>query len=109
MKIITIVENILKYSREARNSDKELHIRFMRHFGIILDESQIALFKKMPSLETARRIRQKLQQEGQYPADKAVGFERRFKGYTMQQRNPKADKVESVTEPKAISWLNDEV
>lgn len=110
MKISSIVASILQNSREARNSDKELLISFMEHYGICLTDTQRIMFKEMPSLETARRIRQKFQEEGKYKADSPIGRERRFKGYAMQQQAPRitAEDVEKIIEqPHAIGWLND--
>lgn len=109
MKVSAVIENILKTSREARNSDRELFIKFMEHFGLYFNDLQRNIFKDMPSLETARRVRQKLQEEGKYLADQVVGKERKFKGLSMQQRNPRSDKIEDVIEtPRAISWLTDD-
>lgn len=72
MKVTDQVENILRVSQKARNSDKELMIIYMQKFGMELSEKQIDLFRQMPAFETIRRIRQKLQEEGKYPASKEV-------------------------------------
>lgn len=108
MRVLDIVEQILSTSREARNSDKELYLRFMEYFGLRLDPTQTSIFKEMPQLETVRRIRQKLQEEGRYPADQKIGSERRFRGYSMQQRRPRSDKIENVIERRAVSWLEED-
>lgn len=110
MRVLDIVEGILKQSRESRNSDKELFIRFMENFGIHLDPTQKSIFKSMPHLESVRRIRQKLQEQGKYQADQKIGANRRFKGYSMQQRAPKvkAQDIEKIIEAShAVSWLED--
>ena len=103
------VEGILKYSREARNSDKELEIRMMQEYGMCLTESQKETFRTMPSMETIRRIRQKFQSGGQYLPDQVIAEDRHFRGLRMQQMNLDAHNVEKLTEaPKAVSWLNDD-
>lgn len=66
------VENILRVSRLARNSDTELQIIYMQKSGMNLTPEQIQTFKNLPSMETIRRIRQKLQEEGKFPADAEV-------------------------------------
>lgn len=90
MSITGDVENILSTSREARNSDKSLQITFMQKAGMGLSEGQIEAFKRMPSLETVRRIRQKLQEKGKYLADQKIKNERHWKALRMQQVSPKA-------------------
>ena len=101
IKASKLVEHILSQSREARNSDKVLIIKVMAFYGIYLDEAQQARFKKMPSTETFRRIRQKIQESGKYPADQEVGKERRYKGYRMQQygKDLKPDTIERIILP----------
>jgi hypothetical protein len=66
------VENLLKASVKARNSDIELLILYMQKSGMELSEKQIEIFRKMPSAETITRIRRKLQEEGKYEASDAV-------------------------------------
>lgn len=106
------VEKILMQSRIARNSDRYLLLQFMQNRGMELSPRQKELFLDMPSMETIRRVRQKLQSEGRYPADQKIANERKFKGLQMQQLEPKlkSDQIEKVIEPQqqAISWLNDE-
>lgn len=72
MTVTQQVTNILQASRDARNSDRELIIIYMDKFGMELTEKQKLLFREMPSTETIRRIRQKLQEDGQYPAEENV-------------------------------------
>lgn len=80
MNISERVENILKAVPATRSSDKELLIVYMQKAGMDLTPSQIALFKDLPSMETIRRIRQKLQEDGKYPASKEVE-DQRFEKY----------------------------
>jgi hypothetical protein len=60
------VEQILRKSESARNSDKALIAWFLREHGLDLDRDQLEILLTMPSLETARRERQKFQQAGKY-------------------------------------------
>lgn len=104
MKVTDKVESILKYSTKARNSDRELLIEFMQGEDMNLTPKQIEVFRHMPSLETVRRIRQKLQENGQYPADLKIKKERNFKDYRMTQNMPSAKPtvVEQIIEHHAI-------
>lgn len=77
MNVTQRVEAILRASEDARNSDTDLIVIYMQKSGMNLTEDQIAKFKRMPSTETIRRIRQKLQEQGKYPASDAVN-ERRY-------------------------------
>lgn len=101
IKASQLVDKILSQSITARNSDKELILRVMEHYGIFLDDTQQARFKKMPSTETFRRIRQKIQEGGKYPADQKIGSERRYKGMRMQQYGPKLkpETIERIIKP----------
>lgn len=98
MNITKQVENILAYSKAARNSDKELQVIYMQKSGMNLTSKQVEVFRDMPSLETLRRIRQKLQEGGQYKADEMIAKERRWKSMRMQQMAPAA-------KPKTIEQI----
>lgn len=104
MKVSDKVEKILSYSRKARNSDRELFIEFMQSEDMNLSPQQIEVFRHMPSLETVRRIRQKLQEDGKYPADQQIKKERNFKDYRMTQNMPAAKPkvVEQIIEHHAV-------
>jgi hypothetical protein len=80
MKIMNQVENILKVSQAARNSDKDLLVIYMQKMGMRLSLEQIAIFRKMPSTETIRRSRQAIQEQGRYLPSKEVE-EMRFKKF----------------------------
>lgn len=97
MKISDRVENILKVSHGARNSDRELLIIYMQKFGVNLSETQMAKIREMPSFETIRRIRQKLQEEGKYPASKEVD-EARFKKHQRMRHNIGYESPETLLE-----------
>lgn len=85
------VENILRVSQKARDSDKELLIIYMQKSGMELTKKQEEIFKKMPSVETVRRIRQKLQEEGKYPASDKVDAERFKKFQAMRSEMGRPD------------------
>lgn len=72
MKISTRVENILRVSKAARNSDTELIIIYMQKSGMELTPKQVEVFKNLPSLETITRVRRQLQEQGKYEASEAV-------------------------------------
>lgn len=121
MKVTQQVEAILKESRMARNSDRHLMIKFMQQNGMGLTPHQESVFLLLPSLESVRRVRQKLQENGKYPADQKIARERDFKSMRMQQITPGATPtaIDNVLNrdieipkgfdgsPEAISWLND--
>ena len=95
------IEAILRDRPESRNSDKDLFIYFMAVNGVCLSEEQRAKFKSMPSLETARRIRQKIQEQGRYLATDTVAKERNWRAMQMQQNMPSAkpERVEQIILP----------
>ena len=77
MKTRDRVENILKVSKMARNSDIELLILYMQKSKMELTDRQIHILRhEMPSFETITRIRRQLQEEGKYEATQEVQEER---------------------------------
>lgn len=104
MKILDQVENILKASHAARNSDKELLIIYMMKFGMGLTSRQIELFKKMPSVETIRRSRQIIQEQGKYPADPEVD-KARFEKYKQVKDGIHYVEPEELLEKQGIRVL----
>jgi hypothetical protein len=56
----------------TRSSDKELLIVYMQKAGMDLTPSQIAIYRELPSMETIRRIRQKIQENGELLATPEV-------------------------------------
>ena len=66
------VENILRASHSARNSDLELWLIYAKKSGLNLTREQEEALRDMPSFETIRRTRQKIQEQGKYLADKEV-------------------------------------
>lgn len=111
MRVTPIVKRVLRDKERTRNSDKELLLACWEEMGFYLSESQRAKFREMPSTETIRRIRQKIQQGGEYMAKDKIKHEREIKSQEMQQNSPSAkpERLELLLEdePKAISWLHD--
>jgi hypothetical protein len=106
MKVQDQVENILKVSGKARNSDRELLIIYMQKFGLELTERQEAKLRDMPAFETIRRVRQKLQEEGKYPASKEVE-EARYNKYKNVKHNIQYENPEVLLEQqgyKVLPW-----
>lgn len=85
MKILEQVESILKCVPKTRDSDKELMIVFMAKSGMNLTQMQESVFRKMASMETIRRSRQIIQEQGKYPASPEVEQERYNKFITVKQ------------------------
>lgn len=56
----------------TRSSDKELLIVYMQKAGMDLTPSQIAMYRELPSMESIRRIRQKIQENGELLATPEV-------------------------------------
>lgn len=108
MRASVIIETVLKESPETRSSDKELYIKVWEHYGFYMSESQKAEFRELPSSETIRRIRQKLQEKGQYQASEKIARHRHVKSQEVQQRMPttKPEKIQPMLEdimPRAVS------
>lgn len=97
MKVTEQVENILRVSSQARNSDRELIIIYMMKFGMNLTKEQIERFRKMPSMETIRRVRQALQSQGKYPASPEVE-EKRYQKFKNVRENINYDSPEQLLE-----------
>lgn len=101
MNVTQRVEAILKAVPATRDSDTELLIIYMQKAGMELSDRQIAKFKQLPSMETIRRIRQKLQEQGKYPASKAVDKARFEKYRKVRGSIPQNPEVENL-----LSWLH---
>lgn len=96
MNVADKVRFILSHSTAARNSDKRLMVYFMQKEGMNLSDEQIRAFYDMPSPETIRRTRQKIQEAGEYvPTIREVAERRKLKSWEMQQNMPGA-KPEAV-------------
>lgn len=86
MTVTQRVENILRVSKDARNSDKELLIIYMQKSGMNLTPEQVEIFKNLPAMETIRRVRQNLQEQGKYPASPEVE-QQRYEKYKNVKQN----------------------
>ena len=104
MNITDRVEAILKHDQQSRNSDKRLLVVYMQKAGMELTPKQIEIFKQMPSMETIRRIRQKLQEEGRYPASEAVD-KARFDKYQKVKYGVNSETPEALLESKGYRIL----
>lgn len=73
MRTHALVEYVLLNNHQARNSDIELILSVWAEQGLHFSDQQRQILKqKCSKPETIRRIRQKLQEEGKYRADKQV-------------------------------------
>lgn len=86
-RIKSIVESALRTSHKARNSDKALILMVWSECGLVLDDKQREIWKKLPSSESIRRTRQKLQENGEYLADKPVQKAREINRKNMEVEN----------------------
>ncbi len=85
------VEAIMQYLPETRSNDKMLCIVFMQKAGLDLTDAQIKKFYEMDDLWTIRRCRQKIQEEGRFPATHAVNEARYKKFKQFRQTIPYND------------------
>jgi hypothetical protein len=112
MNVADRVKNVLAASEAARNSDTELLIIYMQKSGMNLTPTQIETYRNMPSPETIRRTRQKIQEEGHFLPSAKVGRERKLRSYVMRQNIPgaKPDKVEKIIQApqvqELLDWIN---
>jgi hypothetical protein len=104
MKINERVENILKVSRSARNSDKALLLIYMERSGIILTAEQKEIFNKLPAFETITRIRRILQEQGKYEPDHHV-LEARYEKYKTVKEGIHYEDPEKLLESKGYRVL----
>lgn len=93
----TRVENIMRASRESRNSDIELYIIYCQKSGMNLTPNQMRILRDMPTMDTLTRIRRKLQEQGKYEADEAVN-EARYKKFKHIKQNINYDSPEELLE-----------
>lgn len=91
-------EAIMQFVPKSRSDDKLLCVLFMQKSGLSLSEEQIEAFYKMDDLWTVRRCRQKIQEQGKYPATKEVE-EKRYKEYVRVKHSiPFVDSPEPTAE-----------
>ncbi len=106
MRLLQTVEQILTDNPKARSSDKVLFVELMAHYGLKLTPVQEDKFLDMPSLESARRLRQKMQEQGKYPADPEIKKEREHKAMVMQQASPvySPKNIERTLSKRILPW-----
>jgi len=104
MKINERVENILKASRSARNSDKALLLIYMAKSGIVFTPQQKEIFEKLPAFETITRIRRTLQEQGKYEPDHHV-LEARYEKYKSVKEGIHHEDPEKLLELKGYKIL----
>ena len=76
MRWTSIVADILQDDIKARSNDKWLFISTLKYMGFAVQADYEAI-KQMPNPETLSRIRRKLQEQGLYPADPDIKYNRR--------------------------------
>lgn len=84
------VETLLKTNEAMRSDDRLLILTVWELCGFYLTPEQREKFWSLPSAESIRRVRQKLQENGNYPAKDSVKKQRKWKSMVMQQVSPKA-------------------
>lgn len=94
----------MKVSHKARNDDKELLVIYMQKFGMGLSAKQIEVFRKMPSMETIRRSRQIIQEQGRWRADEEVE-QARYEKYKDVKRGIHHEDVEQLLEKQGYKIL----
>ena len=104
MKISERVENILKVSHQARNSDKSLLLIYMQKSGMELTDKQIEIFKSLPAFETITRVRRDLQEQGKYEPTEEVK-EARYQKFKNARENIKYETPESLLEAQGYRVL----
>jgi hypothetical protein len=104
MRVNKLIEQILTTDMQSRDSDRRLMLIVWHKLGLVLTPEQRELFMILPSTETIRRVRQKLQETGKYPAQAHVKHERYMKYLVMQQNIPQAkpERVESLIQERLI-------
>lgn len=98
MKVTGYVKRALEDNPRARSSDKILLLQVWHSLGLDLTPAQTNRFLEIPTPETIRRIRQKLQEGGLYQADEKIKKARNLKGLEIQQNNPvvSAERLETL-------------
>lgn len=89
-KVAPVVEEVLKIRQKARNSDRDLIACVWYKYGLRLTPEQYDKLMEIPSAETIRRIRQKLQEQGKYLADKDIRKAREDMSMVVEQNAPTA-------------------
>lgn len=96
-KISKITESVLRDDEKSRNSDKRLQFLVLERMGFRFTREQMQIWGSV-SLESIRRTRQKLQENGQYVASDNIKSERNYRAAQVQQ-------TVKTTKPKDIGDL----
>ena len=83
-----LVGKVLRDVPDTRDSDRLLILEVWEREGLILNPIQREQFMQVSSTETIRRVRQKYQEEGLYPAQDKIKKERDYRSWEMQQVMP---------------------
>lgn len=104
MTITQKIQAILEHVPATRNSDTELLLIYMQKSGMELTPKQVEIFKNMPSAETIRRTRQKIQQVGKYTAAPEIKAARDYKAIQTRRTIPfmQPDDVERAFDGRII-------
>lgn len=86
LSVKAVVESVLSEDMRARSSDKWLILLVLRRLGykIYLDYNEMT---KMPSFESIRRSRQKLQEAGRFLASPSIQAQRAVNEEEMRRIN----------------------
>lgn len=90
MNVSEAVEQALRLSEEARNTDKILILQVWESLGLHLTSQQRQKFIDLPSSESITRIRRKIQEQERYPAVHKIKKARELKNAIIQQNMPAA-------------------
>ncbi len=105
--ITKLVEDILKTHPRTRDSDKDLFIAVLQMLGADLSERQREIMRSV-NLESVRRLRQKLQEDGQYLPSVDVAQRRKLKAQLVKDAVPYGNHdltMELLNKP-APSWMD---
>ena len=93
-----LVTRVLANHPEARNSDVELHICCLEEQGLALSYYQKSAIRRAFAFETIRRARQKIQEEGLYPASDNTRRGRKAKELKMRIEMKKKEYIPQYDE-----------
>lgn len=106
--ISRVVEMVLRDYPETRDSDRKLLVKVWAHCGLYLSEAQAYKFFSIAPPESIRRIRQKIQERGQYKASKRVAKVRELKSQVVQQNAPiaKPERLDNVLQLEVVDRID---
>jgi hypothetical protein len=83
--VTKVIEDVLATRPETRGNDKKLIVAVYNRLGLHLTEEQLKVFYSLPSTETIRRVRQKLNELGRYMPDGETTAYRQNKATEIRQ------------------------